>query len=62
MGLELRKLFAPFDLSNKIMSYMKDEGANLNNLTNALTKIVLCVSFRNAFFNLGKLKMLVKTH
>jgi len=62
MGLQLTNLFSPFDLSNKVMSYMKDEGANLNNLTNALTNIVLCVSFRDAFFYLGKLKMLVKTH
>jgi hypothetical protein len=62
MGLQLKDLFSPFDFSNKIMSYMKDEGANLNNLTNALTNIVLCVSFRDAFFYLGKLKMLVKTH
>jgi hypothetical protein len=60
MGLQLKDLFSPFDLSNKIMSYMKDEGANLNNLINALTNIVLCISFRNAFFYLGKLKMLVK--
>jgi hypothetical protein len=62
MGLQLKDLFAPFDLSNKIMSYMKDEGADLNNLTNALTNIVLCVSFKDAFFYFGKLKMLVKTH
>jgi hypothetical protein len=62
MGLQLKDLFAPFDLSNEIMSYIKDEGAILKNLTNALTSIVLCVSFRDAFFNLGKLKMLVKTH
>jgi len=62
MGLQLKDLFAPFDLSNKIMSYMKDEGANLNNLTNALTNIVLCVLFRDVLFYLGKLKMLVKTH
>jgi hypothetical protein len=62
MGLQLKDLFAPFDLSDKIMSYMKDEGAILKNFTNALTNIVLCVSFRDAFFNLGKLKMLVKTH
>jgi hypothetical protein len=62
MGLQLKDLFSPFDLSNKIMSYMKDEGANLNNLTNALTNIVLCVLFRDALFYLGKLKMLVKTH
>jgi hypothetical protein len=50
MGLHLKDLFAPFDLSNKIMSYMKDEGANLNIFTNALTSIVLCVLFRYAFF------------
>ncbi len=62
MGLELKDLSSPFDLSNKIMSYMKDEGANLNNLTNALTNIMLCVSIKDAFFYLGKLKMLVNTH
>jgi hypothetical protein len=62
MGLQLKDLFSPFDLSNKIMSYMKDEGANLKNLTNALINIVLCVSFRDAFFYLGELKMFVKTH
>jgi hypothetical protein len=62
MGLQLKDLFAPFDLSNKIMSYMKDEGANLNNLTNALTNIVLCVLFRDVSFYLRKLKMLVKIH
>jgi hypothetical protein len=39
MGLQLKVLFAPFDLSNKIMSYIKDEGAILKNLTNALTSI-----------------------
>jgi len=50
MGLQLKDLFAPFDLSNKIISYMKDEGANLNNLTNALTNIVLYVLFRDVFF------------
>jgi hypothetical protein len=62
MVLQLRDLFTPFDLSNKIMSYMNDKGANLNNLTNALISIVLCVSFKDTFFYLGKLKMLVKTH
>jgi hypothetical protein len=62
MGLQLKDLLAPFDLFDKIMSYMKDEGAILKNLTNALTSIVLCVSFRDAFLNFGKLKMLVKTH
>jgi len=49
MGLQLKDMFVPFDLSNKIMPYMKDEGAILKNLTNALTSIVLCVSFKDAF-------------
>jgi hypothetical protein len=34
-----------FDLFEKIIPYVKDEGFNLNTLSNALTTVVSCVPF-----------------
>jgi hypothetical protein len=40
MALQLKDLCTQFDLCNKVIAYVKDEGANLNTLTNVLTRIV----------------------
>jgi hypothetical protein len=39
----LKDLFAQYELLNKVIAYVKDEGANLNTLTTKLTSIVSCV-------------------
>ncbi len=38
----LIKLLDAYGLRNKIIAYVKDEGSNLNTLTNALKSIVKC--------------------
>jgi hypothetical protein len=43
MALQLKDLFTWFDLCDKVIAYMKDEGTNLNIFTNVLTSIVSCV-------------------
>jgi hypothetical protein len=40
MALQLKDLFTGFDLCDKVISYVKDEGTNLNIFTNALINIV----------------------
>jgi hypothetical protein len=40
MVLQLKDLFTRFDLCDKVITYVKDEGANLNILTNVLIRIV----------------------
>ncbi len=42
MVVQLKELFVCFELCDKVVAYVKDEGANLNTLTNTLTNIVLC--------------------
>jgi len=44
MVLQLKDLFTQFDLCDKVIAYVKDEGANLDTLTNVLTRIVSYVS------------------
>jgi hypothetical protein len=38
----LKKLFNIYNLKEKIISYVKDEGSNLNAMINALKSIVSC--------------------
>jgi hypothetical protein len=40
MALQLKYLFTQFDSCDKVITYVKDEGTNLNILTNVLTRIV----------------------
>jgi hypothetical protein len=40
MALQLKYLYVHFDLWDKVIVYVKDEGANLNTLTNALINII----------------------
>jgi hypothetical protein len=42
MVVKLKKMFVCFELCDKMVIYMKDEGANLNTFANTLTNIVLC--------------------
>lgn len=42
MAMQVRDLLQSFNLTNKTIAYVKDEGANLNILTAALTSIVSC--------------------
>lgn len=42
MENEVKILFHSFDLVDKTIAYVKDEGLNLNTLTNALKSIVSC--------------------
>jgi hypothetical protein len=42
MENEVKILFHSFDLVDKTIVYVKDEGLNLNTLTNALKSIVSC--------------------
>jgi hypothetical protein len=39
---QVKVLLAKFNLTNKIIVYIKDEGANLNSLTTTLTFVVPC--------------------
>jgi hypothetical protein len=38
----LIQLLNAYGLRNKIIEYVKDEGSNLNTLTNALTFVIKC--------------------
>jgi hypothetical protein len=38
----VKSLFATYELTNKVIVYVKDEGRNLNTLTFALTNVVSC--------------------
>jgi hypothetical protein len=42
LARNLIKLLNAYGLKNKIIAYVKDEGSNLNTLTNALKSIVKC--------------------
>ncbi len=45
MDLWLKDLLAHFDLCHKVITCVKNEGANLNTLINALTNIVSCTYY-----------------
>jgi hypothetical protein len=42
LARNLIELLDAYDLKNKIITYVKDEGSNLNTLTNALKFVVKC--------------------
>jgi hypothetical protein len=42
MDVQLKDLFARYKFLDKVITYVKDEGANLNTLTTTLTSIVSC--------------------
>ncbi len=42
LAKNLIKLLDAYGLRNKIITYVKDEGSNLNTLTNALKSIIKC--------------------
>jgi hypothetical protein len=52
----LTKLLNAYGLKNKIIAHVKDEGSNLNTLTNALKSVVKCAtlgleeSFQGTYF------------
>jgi hypothetical protein len=39
---EINDVFAKYGLNARIIAYVKDEGGNLNTMTNALTFVVSC--------------------
>ncbi len=39
---QVKVFLVKFNLTNKVITYVKDEGANLNSLTIALTFVVSC--------------------
>jgi hypothetical protein len=43
MILQLKDFFVHFYLCDKVITYVKNEVANLNSFTNALTSIISCV-------------------
>jgi hypothetical protein len=45
MVIQLKDLLTQYNLLEKVMPYVKDEGANLNTLIVALISIVSCVPF-----------------
>ncbi len=40
MPIQLKDLLAQYELLDKVITYVKDEGANLNTLATTLTNIV----------------------
>ncbi|KAJ7538060.1 hypothetical protein O6H91_11G033100 [Diphasiastrum complanatum] len=42
MALQLKELLSQHNLTSRIIGYVKDEGANLNTMTNALISVVDC--------------------
>jgi hypothetical protein len=48
MANQVKSLLDSFDLIDKVIAYVKDEGSNLNTLTSALTSIVSCSTFQLA--------------
>jgi hypothetical protein len=42
MALQVNDVFTKYGLNIRIITYVKDEGGNLNTMTNALTSIVSC--------------------
>jgi hypothetical protein len=45
MAMQLKYLLAQYELLDKVLSYVKDEGANLNTFTMALMSINSCAPF-----------------
>jgi hypothetical protein len=45
MANQVKTLLDSFDLFNKIVACVKDEGSNLNTLTSALTFVISCYTF-----------------
>jgi hypothetical protein len=45
MAIQLKALLAWYELLDKVIAYVKDENANMNTLTMALTNIVSCDPF-----------------
>jgi hypothetical protein len=43
MVVQLKDLFIWYELLDKVIAYVKDEGANLNTFTTTLTSIISCV-------------------
>ncbi len=43
MVIQSKDLFAHYDLLDKVIAYVKDEGANLNTFTITLSSIMSCV-------------------
>jgi hypothetical protein len=43
MVIQSNDLFAHYDLLDKVIAYVKDEGANLNTFTITLSSIISCV-------------------
>jgi hypothetical protein len=43
MAMQLKKLLSQYELLDKVIMYVKDEGANLSTFTTALTIIISCV-------------------
>ncbi len=43
MVVQLRDFLIPYELLDKVIAYVKDEGADLNTLIITLTSIVSCV-------------------
>jgi hypothetical protein len=50
---QIKVLLDSFGLLEKIVPCVKDEGSNLNTLTNALTTIISCVPFQLSCLFLG---------
>ncbi len=38
----MKSLFVTYEITNKVIIYVKDEGTNLNNFAYALTNVVSC--------------------
>jgi hypothetical protein len=45
MAMQLKELLSQYELLDKVIAYLKDEGANLSTFTTALTIIVSCAPF-----------------
>ncbi len=45
MVIQLKELLTQFGLCDKVIMYVKDEGANFNTLITTLMKIVSCIPF-----------------
>jgi len=43
MVIQSKDVFVHYDLLDKVIAYVKDEGANLNTLTRTLSNIMSCV-------------------
>ncbi len=45
MDVQLKDLLVPYNLLDKVIAYVKDEGINLKTLTTTLINIVSCFPF-----------------